>query len=323
MNIIEHSDIVAALRAAGIGRGDLVYLQTDLRTIGLIRGARNSEAACAAYLAAVREAIGAEGTILVPTFTTQVARYDIDFVWEETPTILGAFPEYLRRRAPSLRSLHPLHSMTALGPLQEELCGNNGPHDFGWNSPIHRAFERGAKTLVIGLESSFALGTTHQAEVMAGVPYFYNKLLKWVPVVNGRPVDRRYVAAVRYLNLTVAYDYPKALRLARSRGLVRSARLGGGWVHAGDYPAIVALLLEHLRQDHYWLLRQPPEFEYGVLPFDGPTAGRDGIASGVTVTGAGDMNWSGFYFDRGKLGGDEADLEAAERTAAGRTADDS
>ena len=36
--------------------------------------------------------------MVVPTFTTQIARFDMNFIWEETPSVLGTFAEYIRTK---------------------------------------------------------------------------------------------------------------------------------------------------------------------------------------------------------------------------------
>ena len=92
MQQLTRSDISGAIAAAGICAGDIVYLQIDLRTLGIIKGARTREAFCGSYLEAIFDVLGGQGTLVVPTYTTQVARFDMDFIWEETPTLLWHIP---------------------------------------------------------------------------------------------------------------------------------------------------------------------------------------------------------------------------------------
>ena len=159
--------------------GQMLYLQTDLRAPGRIDGVKTKQEFCDAYLTEIMDVIGSDNTLIVPTFTTQVARHDIDFVWEETPTMLGLFPEFVRVQRTSLRSLHPLHSVTAIGARKERICSNNGATDFGWVSPYHRMLEAGAHIVTIGLEPSFAVAVANLLKALCCLPYNYNKLLKW------------------------------------------------------------------------------------------------------------------------------------------------
>ena len=87
MKSFSKEHIGSALREVGGRSGQMLYLQTDLRAPGRIDGVKTKQEFCEAYLTEIMDVIGSEGTLIVPTFTTQVARHDIDFVWEETPTI--------------------------------------------------------------------------------------------------------------------------------------------------------------------------------------------------------------------------------------------
>ena len=64
-----------------------------------------------------------------------------------------------------------------------------------------------------------------------------------------------------------------------------------------------------LRDDPYWFLREPPSFEYGVVPFDGPTHERDRIAAADDHDKVAAMNWTGYYLmHRRYAGGDEDEI---------------
>lgn len=308
MRSVTRAAIADAIRAVGIDAGDTVYLQTDLRTIGVVEGARDRESFCAAYLNAIFDVLGDDGTLAVPTYSTQVARFDLSFVWEETPTVLGTFSEYVRQHPDSLRSIHPLHSVTAIGRRKAQICAGNGSIDFGWDSPFHRLLGLDAKILTIGLESGYVVGIAHHLDCACGLPYVYNKLLKWVPIVGGAPVNRTFFASVRHLHLEIEHHLAPFVRHMRAKGQVRSSRVGGGWVHAAPYRAVFDEGAALLRDDPYFLLAAPPVFEYGVVPFDGPTAGRDGLSEVAEAEEIRNVNWSGYYLDRHSPGGDEDDL---------------
>ena len=84
-------------------------------------------------LTAILDVIGPSGTLVVPTYTSQVARFDIDFVLEETP--MGIFPEFVRTRPGAVRSVHPLLSLTAYGADAERICTDDGTSAYGPDSP--------------------------------------------------------------------------------------------------------------------------------------------------------------------------------------------
>ena len=304
MEIITKQDIVAALRQVGAGEGQVIYLQSDLRTPGFVKGVRDQNEFCQVYLDAIQEVIGPDGTLVLPTYTTQVARYDMDFEWEKTPSVVGLFSEFVRTKTNSLRSIHPLSSLTALGARQEEICKNNGLSDFGWESPFHRMLNSGAKIMSVGLEAGYAVGIAHHVEAACCVPYVYNKRLKWKPIVAGKRVESYYTATVRYLNLGVLYHMGKYAAQVRATGGIRKAKLGSSWVYMTDYEQVFNEGVAALMKDESFFLASDPKYVYGTIPFDGPTAGKDGIAKDAQDSSI--VNWAGYYLgDRYSLGGDE------------------
>ncbi len=305
MRYIIREEITRALLDVGLKRGQTVYIQADLRMPGMLREARTKEAFCGIYLQCVQDIIGPTGTVVVPTYTTQVARFDIDFVWETTPSLMGIFSEHVRTHPESLRSLHPLNSVAALGERGRLICAANGTNDYGFDSPFQRMLQSQAKILAIGLESGYAVGIAHHLEAACCLPYVYNKLLKWAPIVDGVRDTRLYTATVRHLGLEVRYDLSRWVRHMRSLGQVKSAPLGQAFAHLADYGQTFLEGAAMLRDDPFYFLAKPPKFTYGVVPFDGPTCGRDGLSQEDQVQQLEQMNWSGFYLvDKGFAGGD-------------------
>jgi len=246
----------------------------------------------------------------VPTYTTQVARFDLDFEVETTPSLMGIFSEYIRCRAGSVRSLHPLHSLCAIGARAEIICRDNGTNNFGWNSPFHRLLQERAKILTIGLESGYVVGIAHVVEAMCDLPHVYNKVLKWSPIVGGKRDPRQFSATVRYLDLDVEYDLTLWVKHVRKLGHVQSSRLGGSWTHLSDFERVFEEGARLAMHNPYFFLKRPPHYTYGKIPFDGPTAARDDIAKAEDLEKLKKMNWVGFYFQNAAFaGGDEQDLE--------------
>ena len=310
MKTIRKDQIREALGSVGLAAGQTVYLQADLRTPGRIENVRSRDAFCQAYYDAIRDLIGDEGTLVVPTYTTQVARYDIDYIHEETPSLMGVFSEFVRLRPDSVRSIHPIHSLTAVGRRKDEICRDNGPSDFGLDSPFDRLLSARAKIVSIGLESGYVVGIAHHLEAACCLPFVYNKLLKWRPFVSGRKIEGHCFSTVRHLKLTVDYDLTGWVKHMRRLGGVNSARIGDGWIHMADYAQVFSEGARLLKQDPYFFLKRPPDYVYGEIPFDGPTSTRDKIAEDGDAEKVSTINWGGFYLMKKNFaGGDEQELD--------------
>lgn len=147
--------LVRDLRRLGLEAGDLLFIHSSLRGLGFVEGGPE------AVIAALEEVVGAEGTLLFPTFTILGSMEDTltseEFVFDPatSPSTVGKITEVFRAMPGVRRSIHPTHSVAALGPLAEELTGTHldDGTNFGATSPFGKMREHGGK--VVGLGISF------------------------------------------------------------------------------------------------------------------------------------------------------------------------
>ena len=98
------------------------------------------------------------------------------FELETTPSETGIFSEFIRTHPSSIRSLHPLHSVAALGRKAEEICLNVSNNSYAIGSPLYRMFAMNAKAVALGAARPLT-GWCICWSSSVGVPYIYNKLL--------------------------------------------------------------------------------------------------------------------------------------------------
>lgn len=199
--MLEKKYFVESLRSLGIQHGDCVHVQSDLGRIGMVEGARSRGAVLEFYLEGLREVIGEEGTISVPTFV--FSGPGDTFVVEETPAQTGPLAECIRRSPAALRSCHPIFSVAALGPKAEEITA--GPHlvGYGYCSPWGKLHQLNAKILSLGIATSDIGGTSffHYCETLFNVPYRYSKILNRKVYKSGKLLAGPFIAYVRYRGL--------------------------------------------------------------------------------------------------------------------------
>ena len=81
-------------------------------------------------LGLLREAVGPNGTLLFPSSQLSerpedwLARKQV-FDCRKTPTTMGLIAEFARRQPGAVRSIHPTHSVTAIGPDAEALVAEH------------------------------------------------------------------------------------------------------------------------------------------------------------------------------------------------------
>lgn len=156
------------LRRLGLDTGDTVLVHSSLRAIGEVPGG------AAEVLAAFLEVIGAEGTLVVPTFTmenSKSSRAHLErisgltprqveefravmppFDAASTPSSTGRLAEQVRLTPGALRSGHPQTSFAALGRHARTIVANHAVDcHLGENSPLARLRDMDAKVLLAGV----------------------------------------------------------------------------------------------------------------------------------------------------------------------------
>jgi aminoglycoside 3-N-acetyltransferase len=146
---LDQAGIVAALRCLGIKQGEILIVHASLSRLGFVAGGAD------AVLMALQESVGVNGTLGAPTFWTA----DPNTVEEGTlfdavqgKSQLGIISERIRQLPGAVRSLHPTHSATFVGPCARDLTVEHhwdetpvGPH-----SPYRKLVAIGGKILLLG-----------------------------------------------------------------------------------------------------------------------------------------------------------------------------
>jgi aminoglycoside N3'-acetyltransferase len=274
------NDLTRAIVAVGLSRGDTVYLHSRLFSLGMLEGSQTKEQLCAATYRAFREVIGEEGTLVVPTFTTDLGRNGGTFVLEASPCDTGILAEFVRTLPRSVRSLHPINSVCAIGPKAEAICLDVSSTNYGLDTPYDRMLRFGAKAVNLGFSDRFSNSWHHHVEAALGLPYLYNKLLDIDVEANGRKVPTPFFATLRYLDYGIENNLQPFDRLLADGGHLAIQPVGGSVVTCIAAERYTALGLAELKKNPYYFLRKPPDFRRGEIPWDGVPGARKAAAAG-------------------------------------------
>lgn len=237
-----------ALRRVGATAGSVLFIHADLAALG---PAVPPPARPRLLLDVLREVVGPEGTLLVPTYTFSFCRgrtYDAG----QTPTEGGPwspsadFLEYFRAQPGVVRSADPIHSVAGQGPRARALLDGVPATCFGDGCVFERLVSEGALVVLVGLPLVEAT-LRHHTEERLGVPFRFRKLFTG-SVRAGDEVRRQgWVYSVRLLAANGAPDGTRLEARAREEGVCRAAALPAGEllaVDASEYDALVARALE-------------------------------------------------------------------------------
>lgn len=154
--------VAAQLWALGVEPGQTLQVHTAFSRVGPI------EVGPLGLIRALREALGADGTLVMPSMTDDD---DHPFDPRTTPCLgMGVTADAFRRLPGVLRSDSP-HAFAVEGPLAERITAPHPvdvPH--GLDSPVGRILDVGGHVLLLGVGHD-ANTTVHLAESLAGVRY--------------------------------------------------------------------------------------------------------------------------------------------------------
>ncbi|MET0594263.1 MAG: AAC(3) family N-acetyltransferase [Polyangiaceae bacterium] len=156
------AEIEKQLASLGVRRGGVLLVHTSFRAVRPVEGGPLG------LIAALRNALGPDGTLVMPTMTDGESVFDP----KTTPTTdMGITAELFWRQPGVLRSTHPGGSFAAAGPLAARICAPqplSPPH--GIDSPPGRVHDLDGQVLLLGVEYSECT-MLHVAESVASVPY--------------------------------------------------------------------------------------------------------------------------------------------------------
>lgn len=158
---LKRDDIVRGLQDLGLQKGDRVLVHSSLVALGEVEGGPDT------VIDALLEAVGPEGMVVVPTFACKPP-----FDRRTSATALGAIPDRFWRRPEAVRSLHPTHSVAAIGPGAEDLIKDHekAPTAYAEGTPYYKLAKSGGKILLMGCDQDRNT-TLHAAEALAKAPY--------------------------------------------------------------------------------------------------------------------------------------------------------
>ncbi len=235
----------------GVRPGGVLLVHSSLRALGPLEG--GAEAVLRGLLAA----LGPRGTLLLPALSyASVGPRQPLFDQLGTPSCIGALPEYFRRRAGTLRSVHPTHSVCALGPLAAELLSGHeldstpvGPH-----SPFARLPQVAGQILFLGCGMR-PNTSMHGVEELAEPPYLFGAWSEYTcRLADGRELGMR----VRNHGFAgVEQRYERAAALLDAGGL-RTGPVLQAQCQLLEAAALWSAALPALRSDPLFFVERTP-----------------------------------------------------------------
>jgi aminoglycoside 3-N-acetyltransferase len=158
------------LAGLGVRKAGALLVHSSLKSLGKLPD--GPETAVEGLL----EVLGGEGTLLMPALSYETVNAENPvFDVLNTPSCVGALPEFFRRRPGAIRSVHPTHSACGIGPRAGSMLGEHvrDVTPCGENSPYFKLKEEAGQILFLGcgLKPNTSM---HAVEELIEPPYLYN-----------------------------------------------------------------------------------------------------------------------------------------------------
>jgi aminoglycoside 3-N-acetyltransferase len=242
------TDIVAGLRALGLGAGDTVFVHAAMGRLGYVEGG------AAAVVEAFREAVGPEGTLAMPGFSFQLGEQTAPvFDVRNTPCWASKLYELFRIQPGVSRSHHVTHSVCATGARAGELTAEHSLTPCGAESPFLKFAAWDAKIVLVGVSHNSST-TFHAVEERARLWYVGYKDLPGATIVDEHGAHRPIGSRIH--DMARPYDFNRVNDLLEREGIQRQAVIGDAIVRCLDASRLVAALTELVRHDPDALLRE-------------------------------------------------------------------
>ena len=250
--IVTKEMLIEGFRSLGITHDDTLLVHSALSSFGYVEG--GAETVIEALLETVKD-----GTVAVPTLTgspedgpKKPPFCDV----RQTPCWTGRIPETFRKDPRAVRSLHPTHSVAAIGVHAAALTSGHeesvSPCDR--HSPYYKLAEADGHILLIGVGMNNNT-TMHCVEEMAEVPYHLH------PYMTTSSVLDREGKALTVSNYLHSWDPPHAdfdtlEPLLVEGGAIRYGKIGNSTLRLISAKKLLEIGVSVLRKDPYFMVKE-------------------------------------------------------------------
>lgn len=237
------------LHDQGVRPGDALMVHSSLKALGPVEGGAD------AVIDALLALLGPAGLLVVPTHTWDVVN-DRQPVWHETltPSHVGTLTNLLRNRPSAVRSIHPTHSVAAMGSRAHEFCSGHEDDDSPCSptSPYGKLLDWKGKILLLGVDLTRCT-FIHCLEEIAGLGEIWSlapRAQRYCIRADGEvlPVMARSHKDYKSDN------YGRAESELTAAGILSTAECGSVRLILIDTPALANHLVPRMRENpkYFW-----------------------------------------------------------------------
>lgn len=251
---VSYSMLVDGLGSLGLTNGDTVIVHSSLSRFGYVEGGADT------VVDALLAAVGAEGTVAVPTSPVTWKGGSHFYYLQDnpildlrvTPSKLGAITNALRVRPEARPSLSACHTLHAIGGRRDWLLAGaeTAVYPTGPGTPWHRNCTGGGKVLLIGIGQN-SNTTIHTIEEAGGAPVLSKEV--FYPMVID--LEGRIITVPTRAHLP---HHPRAFErmdaVCQEHGIMAVGKIGNATLRLIEAKPFLEIGVAILRKDPLFLL---------------------------------------------------------------------
>ncbi len=236
-------------------------VHASLSTLGVVEGG------AVTVVEAMLEAVGSEGTVIMPSFRASIRSADYGLAHcgycegkklcdSDEKGETGAISEALRTYPGAIRSCHPTTSWSGIGKEARKLLDSNGKSQTpcGTGSPFFPLMELNGKVLLLGVGAN-TFTNMHSVEDALALPY-----------LSAYDRQRRH-ATYTTSGRRIQYEYPLLLDAGlQEAGMTTCYRMGSNFATVMNAREIGSFLWQVVQDNPWCLIVRPRGREYS--PFE-------------------------------------------------------
>ena len=191
-----------------------------------------------------------DGLLVLPTHTwSYINAENPKFYVDKSPSCVGILTELFRKRPGVVRSLHPTHSVAALGKDAKEFVAG----DEKWDTPCARnsvwgkLLDRKAQIMLLGVDlrrNTFVHGVEEWVDIPGRLTDYHEQLYTVLP--DGTEI---LVPSRRHCGLPWSEHFWKVDNLFLKTGVMYLGKFGDAQVRICDTVKLTELLMDMLKAD--------------------------------------------------------------------------
>lgn len=243
-------DLQDALWELGIRQGDTVCVHSQLYSLGMAGMPRNEYLNM--IIKVLKEAVGENGTLIMPAFSYSFCRKEI-FDVQKSKSTVGILTEFFRTSGDVSRTVHPIFSFSVWGRRREEFT-DISTDAFSMESVYGRMIQGNDKMVLLGADKGYTI--YYLAEESVGVSHRFFKDFSGIVRDGEKEYELTVPYYVRHLDKRSEENPQSVSRYLLEKGIERSVPFGWGSISGFQCRPMFESIVEKLKDDETYFLKE-------------------------------------------------------------------